>query len=56
MAKKKKSARGLTSAAKILGSAGGKLGGPARARKLTQETRSRIAKMGGKARQRKKKG
>ena len=41
----------LTSAAKALGSAGGKVGGPARARKLTKARRTEIARQGGKARQ-----
>ncbi len=36
-------------AAKLLGSAGGQRGGPARARSLTKERRSEIASLGGKA-------
>ena len=38
-----------TSAAKQLGSKGGKKGGPSRAKKLTSQQRSRIASEGGKA-------
>lgn len=37
----------LTAAAKALGHAGGVKGGPARAKKLTAEQRSEIAKLGG---------
>ena len=37
----------LTAAAKILGSKGGKRGGPARAKALTAAERSAIAKKGG---------
>lgn len=37
--------------ATALGSKGGKVGGPARAKALTQAERTRIARQGGKARQ-----
>lgn len=37
-------------AARILGAKGGKKGGPARAKVLTQSQRTAIARMGGKAR------
>lgn len=40
----------LTEAAKTMGSAGGKIGGPARSKALTAEERSKIAEAGGKAR------
>ena len=50
MAKKKSS---LSSAAKTLGKAGVKKGGPARAKKLSAGQRSAIAKKGGKARHKK---
>ena len=46
----------LTQAAKTLGSAGGKKGGPARAASLSKSRRTAIAKQGGKARQAKKNG
>jgi len=46
----------LTKAAKTLGSAGGKKGGPARASALSKAERVAIAKQGGKARQAKSKG
>lgn len=49
MAAKKK---GLSEAAKTLGSAGGKKGGPARAAKLSASDRKKIAAKGGKARSR----
>lgn len=52
--KRKGSEGKLTSAAKTLGAAGGKKGGPARARKLTSAERSAIAKLGGKAKNRSK--
>ena len=48
----KKGSKGLTAAAKALGSKGGKTGGPARARRLTKAQRVEIARQGGKARQR----
>ena len=51
MAKKPNSS--LSQAAKQLGSAGGKNGGPARAKKLTSVERSKIASMGGKAKNKK---
>jgi len=53
MARKKGS---ITDAARILGRSGGKTGGPARSRSLTPEQRKRIATMGGKARQKQKRG
>lgn len=46
---------GLTDAAKKLGAAGGKAGGPARAKVLTAGERKEIARKGGMAKQRKKK-
>ena len=45
-----------TNSARDLGKAGGKSGGPARAKKLTSQERSQIAKKGGKAKAAKKKG
>lgn len=45
-----------TNAAKELGSKGGKIGGPARAKRLTSQQRSEIAKKGGKAKASKNKG
>lgn len=42
----------LTEAARTLGARGGKKGGPARARALTQAQRTEIARKGGKALQR----
>ncbi len=39
----------LTAAARMLGKKGGKRGGPARARKLTDVQKARIAALGGKA-------
>ncbi len=51
MQKKKSS---LSSAASAMGKKGGKEGGPARAKVLTPAQRTAIAKMGGKARQRRK--
>jgi hypothetical protein len=50
---KGKSKGKLTQAAKTLGSAGGKRGGPARAAVLSKAQRSAIAKQGGKARHKK---
>ena len=51
-----KSARYVTGAlhrsAQLLGAAGGKVGGPARAKALSESERSAIAKKGGEARQR----
>jgi len=44
----------LAAAAKLLGKKGGKKGGPARARVLTQVQRSRIASLGGQAKAAKK--
>ncbi len=49
---KKNKSSSLSAAAKALGSAGGKKGGPARAKKLTSVERSKIASMGGKAKNR----
>ena len=49
-----KSAGGLTAAAKVLGAAGGKKGGPARARALSSGERKAIAAKGGKASARKR--
>lgn len=46
--------KGLTQAAKTLGSKGGKRGGPARAKTLTSQQRSAIASKGGKAKSAKK--
>lgn len=43
----------LTKAAKTLGAAGGKRGGPARAAKLSKSQRSAIARQGAKAKHRK---
>lgn len=43
-----------SSAAKQLGSKGGKTGGPSRAKKLSSQQRSQIASKGGKAKARKK--
>lgn len=45
----------LTEAAKTLGAAGGRIGGPRRAQVLTAEERSKIASEGGKAKAAKKK-
>ena len=47
------SAESLKAAAAKLGKKGGKVGGPARARALTDAERSRIASMGAKAKNRK---
>jgi hypothetical protein len=46
---KKKKQGSLSEAAKRLGSVGGKKGGPARARALTATQRTKIARMGGRA-------
>lgn len=56
MAGKKKGSSGLSEAAAKLGKAGGRAGGPARARVLTAGERSAVAKLGGDAKARKKKG
>lgn len=45
-----KSQGGIHHAAQVLGSVGGKKGGPARAKKLTSTQRKAIASKGGKAR------
>lgn len=45
----------LSESGRILGSKGGRIGGPARARSLTAEQRSAIARLGGLARQAKSK-
>lgn len=50
----KKQLSSLTEAARTLGSAGGKKGGPARARVLTKAQRTEIARKGGKALQARK--
>ena len=52
----KKSKSGLTEAARTLGKAGGKVGGPARARSLSKSKRVAIARQGGQAKARKKGG
>jgi hypothetical protein len=49
MKKEKKAKGSLSEAAKVLGSAGGKKGGPARAKALSSTRRSTIARMGAKA-------
>lgn len=51
----KKQPTSLTEAAKALGRKGGKIGGPARSKKLTKAQRSEIASMGGKAKAAKRK-
>lgn len=51
---RKKTESKLTGAAKTLGAAGGKVGGPARNRALSAQRRKEIAAQGGKARQAKK--
>jgi hypothetical protein len=50
-AKKSKGGAGKNPHAVALGSKGGRLGGPARARALSKKRRTEIAVMGGKARQ-----
>ena len=45
----KNSGKGLTNAAKQLGSKGGQKGGPARAKVLSSSQRSEIARKGGQA-------
>lgn len=50
MAKKMLQSKPLNKAAAILGSRGGKKGGPARAKTLSSQRRSQIASMGAKAR------
>jgi general stress protein YciG len=47
-------AKSTSNAAKQLGSKGGKKGGPSRAKKLSSQQRSEIAKKGGKAKAAKK--
>ena len=54
MARKKTESK-LTGAAKTLGAAGGKVGGPARAKALPSQRRKDIAAMGGAASKGKKK-
>jgi hypothetical protein len=54
MKKEKKAKGSLSEAAKILGSAGGQKGGPARAKILSASRRSAIAKQGAKAKHNKK--
>lgn len=46
MSKKNPVSKSLNTAAKILGSKGGKAGGPARAKVLTPQERSEIARKG----------
>lgn len=50
----KKSSGSLTEAAKTLGKAGGKKGGPARAKALSASRRASIARMGANAANKKK--
>ena len=52
--KKEKPKGSLSEAAKTLGSAGGKKGGPARAKALSSSRRSAIARQGAKAKHSKK--
>lgn len=49
MARKSPTSNSLNTAAKILGAKGGKAGGPARARALTPQQRSEIARKGANA-------
>jgi hypothetical protein len=50
MSEPKKKHNELSDAAAKLGAAGGRVGGPARSKALSQEERSKISSMGGKAR------
>lgn len=50
----KKKASAMAAAAKILGTKGGKTGGPARAKALTAKQREDIARKGGHAKAKKK--